>query len=76
MRHFLLLLVCISGAWLATAPASAAPARRFPAPGNHRPVYTYYHGSSRTHHKRSLLDLFRRHKGGTKTAPHHSRGTR
>lgn len=77
MPRFLLLLFCASCAWLATPDASAAPLRhRYPTPGNHRPVYTYYRGGGSPHRSFSLFS----HRSGThKVKPHRPRrhrGTR
>ena len=77
MPRFLLLLFCASCAWLATPNASAAPlSHRYPSPGNHRPVYTYYRGGGSLHRKFSLFG----HKSGTHKVKSHRpsrhRGTR
>ncbi len=77
MARLLFLLFCVSCAWLTAPDASAAPARRYPSPGNHHPVYTYYHGAGGSH--RSFSSMFKRRTGRHKVAPHRvrrHRGTR
>lgn len=76
MRRLFFLLFCASCAWLTAPNASAAPARRYPLPGNHRPVYRYYHGPGAAHRGHSFWSLFQHHSGTHKVKPHTVRGRR